>query len=70
MIYKYVAFCCLKVGNKEFNDKAVEYVNEAKKINVNGEIIQKIIDEIDIQFNSVKEGNDVFENSKLTYMYR
>ena len=70
MIFKYAAFCCLKVGNKEFNDKAVEYINDAKKINVNGEIIQKIIDEIDIQFNSVKEGNDVFENSKLTYMYR
>ena len=29
MIYKYAAFCCLKIGNKEYNDKAQEYINLA-----------------------------------------
>lgn len=72
MIYKYAAFCCLNVGNKEYNDKAEEYINFAKTslVNVDGGILQKIIDEIDIQFESVKEGKDAFEKSKLTYMYR
>ena len=70
MIYKYAAFCCLKIGNKDYNDKAEEYIKLAKNINNEGGILQKISDEIDIQFDSVKEDKDVFENSKLTYMYR
>ena len=70
MIYKYAAFCCLKVGNKEYSDKAEEYIKLAKNINVDGGILHRIIDEIDTQYNSVKEGKSAFENSELTYMYR
>ena len=70
MIYKYAAFGCLQVGEKKYNDKAEEYIKFAKNINVDSGILQKIIDEIDVQYDSVKEGKDAFENSKLTYMYR
>ena len=63
-------FCCLKVGNKEYSDKAEEYIKLAKNINVDGGILHRIIDEIDTQYNSVKEGKSAFENSELTYMYR
>ena len=72
MIYKYAAFCCLKIGNKEYNDKAEEYYNLAKTTlgNINGGILQKIIEEIDIQYKSVKDGKGVFENTMLTFMYR
>ena len=70
MIYKYAAFCCLKVGNKEYSDKAEEYIKLAKNINVDGGILHRIIDEIDTQYNSVKEGKSAFENSELTYMFR
>lgn len=72
LIYKYAAFCCLKVGNKEYNEKAKEYIKEAK--NVLGDekvgILQQIIDEIDVQYDSVLNGKDAFEKSQLTYMYR
>jgi tetratricopeptide (TPR) repeat protein len=69
MIYKYVAFCCLKIGNKEYNDKADKYISLAK-IETDQGILKKIIDEIDVQYKSLLAGKDAFENSELMYMYR
>lgn len=71
MIYKYIAFLCLSIENKEFNDKAKEYIDLAKTTLSKPEgILVKILDEIDIQYESVLNKQDAFEKSKLGYMYR
>lgn len=70
LIYKYAALCCLRLENKDFDEK--EYIKLAKTslVNIDGGILSKIIDEIEVQYNSVLNKKDAFENSKLTYMYR
>ena len=72
LIYKYAALCCLRLENKDFDEKGKEYIRLAKTslVNIDGGILPKIIDEIEVQYNSVLNRKDAFENSKLTYMYR
>lgn len=72
MIYKYAGFCCLKIGTKEYDIKANDYLDIAHKTidNVDTGILKKIISEIEIQKQSLLDGKDIFEKSKLTYMYR
>lgn len=71
MIYKYISFLCLLIENKEFNDKAKEYIDLAKNTLSKPEgILVKILDEINIQYESVLNGKAAFEKSELGYMYR
>lgn len=71
MVYKYAAFLCLLVGNKEYNEKAHKYIALANNaLDDPAGILKDIADDMSIQFKSAEDGGNVFEHSELTYMYR
>ena len=70
MIFKYAAFLSASIGNKEYAAKAEEYISFAKNLNNPEGILRTILEEIDMQYKSVLNGKDAFENSRLTFMYR
>lgn len=70
MIFKYAAFLAVSIGNRECNEKAEEYISMAKKLNNPEGILRTILAEIGAQYNSVLNGRNAFETSKLSFMYR
>ena len=70
MIFKYIAFISVAIGNKEYRTKGEEYIRLAKELNRPEGILKTILEEIDEQFRLVLEDNNPFEKSKLSYMYR
>lgn len=70
MIFKYMAFLSVSIGNKKYREKGDAYIKLSKGLSKPEGILNSILKEIDLQYTEVLNGNSPFNASRLSFMYR